>query len=459
MAKKTRIIIGAVLGGAAILAVAVGCMFGLSKDNPDTDSNGASQSGNVSSGDAAAPSVFKTVADNVEGDLQTKFNGAEDIPSMAALHGMAMPAENGWYYDNGAVCYRDNATGESVFLCARPECTHDTEYCVAANSRYKGKPLTYYNGYLYGISGDTTKVNDDDNTDTTFWEPGYGDILLMQYAPDGTALDKLVSLQDALPDAPDSHVFASGAEIIGHKGALWISIRLQRDYYIQSERITFGGYALFHYDLTKDKLTMVCYFPLTEGANPSMPSCLQGIGEYVYFAKTNQDWLDPLNGDDVYRVNIRTGEIEAVLANGHCGSYSTNGKKLVYPKLLSTDNDGARIRAMLLDLETGEDKAFLPTDVNIRAIQCTQEYVIIVPADTPECLQLYDFEGNLLQTLPALDTAPLNPHANNLLKTAVNGNTIYAMIYNVLGDYRIYAADLQAAASGNAQWQLAMEPS
>ncbi len=77
--KKTKIIIT-----AAVLLT--GCLCGCT---PDTDSSDTSQSGNVSSsGDAAVPSLFKTVADNVKGDLQTKSEGstAEPIDAMAAHH-------------------------------------------------------------------------------------------------------------------------------------------------------------------------------------------------------------------------------------------------------------------------------------------------------------------------------------------------------------------------------------
>ncbi len=449
MTKKTKIIITA----AALLT---GCLCGCA---PDTDSNGTSQSGNVSSsGDAAAPSLFKTVADNVKGDLQTKFEGSDNIPSLTPMQHCALEAESGWYYNvKGSTHYWDKATNQNVLLCARPECTHNTEYCTASNSRYPGDAKVYYDGYLYGLSGNTEQAKKDGQP---MLPQGEGDILLMRYAPDGTTLDKLLSLKDTLPEMHETCVYYLGS-IIGHKGALWISLGVSYIHYSpiednQYSETEYCGYSLLHYDLSADKLTTVYSFPLTADASPSPPTAMQAVGDYVYFSKDNKDWGDPLNGGAVYRVHIRTGAIEEVLSDlstdVEVGAYAVNGRQLVYSKAFY-ENGKSVPKAMLLNLETGESKLLLPEDLSIANLTCTEDAVVIVPKGTPELLQIYDFEGNLLQTLPTLQ---MSEEPVRRVITAISSDTLYA-IFAEPEYVRIHSISLQEAIQGNASWQLAMQ--
>ncbi len=458
--KKVRYIINTVLGAALLAGAVTAGVFLLrgGEDTPPTEQSTGDSHG------TEGGITYEVVADNIEGDLQTRFEGPDHVPSMTSFSGTLTEAESGWYYyEQGVgVKYRDAATGESVVVCARPECTHDNEYCAANNSRYNGRPAVYYDGYLYGISGDAEKVdNEPEKNEEIVWFSGSGDVLLMRYAPDGTALDKLVSLTDALPDALDHHVSFGSAEIIGHKGALWISVEFER-ICVMVQDLGSGdyqrGYALFHYDLSAEKLSTVFYMPLAKDADPFAPTELRGIGDYVYFRKINCEWEDPLNGNRVYRVNIRTGAIEKVIGNDVFTTYAANGSKLLYLKeKVTADTSSVRMQLMLFDLHTGESRLFLGEEDYVTALQCTEDHVLVTMRGAWESIRMYDYDGRLLQTLPALDMTAFVPNDSSRTDIKVNGDALYGIVYGTVGGRRVYTMSLAAALEGSGQWQLVLE--
>ena len=63
-----------------------------------------------------------------------------------------MKTENGYYYNatslgDMSLRYHDNATGKDIYLCAKPECTHDggDKFCTATSKGFR----VYYTG-IYG---------------------------------------------------------------------------------------------------------------------------------------------------------------------------------------------------------------------------------------------------------------------------------------------------------------------
>ena len=65
-----------------------------------------------------------------------------------------MKTEKGYYYNNNptgslALKYHDNTTGDDIYLCAKPECTHDgNDFCAATN---KGSYVLYMGMYESNI--------------------------------------------------------------------------------------------------------------------------------------------------------------------------------------------------------------------------------------------------------------------------------------------------------------------
>ncbi len=455
--KKIRYIINTVLG-AALLAGAVAAGVFLLR--------GGKELPPVLESTPDAPSAdYEKMGDYAEGSLGYDPNKAADVPSlhMAGHSGpdSIMEAEQGWYYvkrvfgDTGSgmqACFHDKATGEDVVLCARPECTHDTEYCVAQNSRYLGAPGVYYDGRLYGVSTDAAAAEEGSQDPDIWYTVGSGTPVLMRYAPDGTALDKLADLSEGVPDALD-HTSLHSVEIIGHRGALWIRMQLLREYSVRvgenSAKTTYeSGHVLLHYDIEKDKLTTILYDPLRENNYTTLPSQLQGAGDYVYFRKESGTTKDPLDGNHIYRIHIQTGIIEKVAENAR-RSYAVQGDRLVYLKKFSKNSD--HLVAWLKDLRTGEEIPLQTKETDYAHGVCfAGEYIGIVQGST---FTLVDEKGNPLGEIsaPAGDGVP-----DDCISFCVGETNLYASVQTA--NTSCYAAEWQTITSGDApQWQLLWE--
>lgn len=448
MKKNTvKYIINTMLGAAMLAgAVAVGIFLLREADAP------AEQSGT----DASA--AYQQIKDLTEGDLQAEVWGASHIPSATAYNDSVMEGESGWYLVGGEwdvethgyhqqMRYMDAATGEQTVLCVKPQCTHDTEYCTASNSRYPGVAQVYYEGFLYGLSTDTTKVPSWEHVDE---EEGYyqaaGDILLMRYAPDGTTLEKLLSFEKAIPE-PLDEVTLGAVEMIAHRGGLWISVIFVRErcirrahetgmeeqpysYYWESSQIEYG-YGLFHYDIRNDKLTAVIYESPKEKYSPTAPFQLRGMGDHVYFLKSNTDWADPYNGDRLYRVNIRTGELEK-LREDVWAFYGLTEDSVVYLQKANTLKNTVVYDVYIMDIATGQSRLFLEQGDYVVGVQCTEDYVFAVKFNEFFDICIYDWNGDLLQTIeqpmkqPYLE-AGMPFDINACCYPCISGDRLYVM--------------------------------
>ncbi|MBE6846880.1 MAG: hypothetical protein E7503_01950 [Ruminococcus sp.] len=476
----------AALGVCAAVGVIVGgiALLGGKEDPllPQTSLSGqTSQSGNEASGTDTGKSPFAFVEDHVEGDLQTKFEGPDDVPSLTIARGTntsrkyaaakLLEGPSGWYcmpfaspqyssFDEGnLIVYTDAASGADTPLCARPECTHDNEYCTANNSKYAGVPSVYYDGYLYGICADTDKIEVKAPEDGETWfSSDRGDIVLVRYAPDGTELTGLCSLIDAAPDSLQHASFAD-VEIIGHRGALWIAAKFELTYGVFND--SWGGYTeisenrrgygLFHYDLDSGKLTPVIYCGLSEElTEATTPYRLSGYGDYVYFQKSNTDWADPYNGDYIYRVDIRTGAVEKVTDQAIAG-YGMGGGKLIYLRNYNASTRGEHLQPWVIDLATGEQRMFLGEEDYMVNVQCSDDYVILtVESDSRDGeTRIYNWQGELLSVI---EPPPKQ------VSYAISGDRLYGWNYDWGTASDLYYTPLYTAATeGKTHWKYALE--
>ncbi len=499
-------IIAVALSACAVLGISVGAATLLHRDDDPLQgqSSMTSQQGNT---DNNTDSPFQFVADHVKGDLQTKFNGPDHVSSMTVAFneygmgggaGQIMAAESGWYctplYRDGTgnlAVYVDEATGQHTPLCSRPECTHDSEYCEANNSQFYGVPYCYYDGYLYGVAADqNTSSYEDPAVGEMVYPNDRGDICLMRYAPDGMELTKLCKLQDALTESID-YAGIYTAEIIGHKGALWISVEFGRTFgpYEENEvtmpngeTVTFSGvattefgtgYALFHYDIAKDKLTTVIEVPMVTQTDNSFspfssPTHLCASGDYVYFRKEQGDWADPYNGDLLFRVDIRTGAIEE-LANGVFTAFALSSDKLVYLTYSGGWYNETERNTIpcILDLQTGEETLmFEDESIHYTDVQCTAEYIILTKKSLLAEIEIYDWEGKLVATLdqprePSVYTNDQGEEStevdkNCIASIGVSGDRLYACCTGAYGGQDLYYASLsEVIANGTVEWKTA----
>lgn len=80
-------------------------------------------------------------------------------PSTKGMNGI-MKSETGYYYsttstsdsDNGKMSlhYFDEASGQNIYLCSKPECRHDGDaFCTATSNKYSIHSSCFYDGSLY----------------------------------------------------------------------------------------------------------------------------------------------------------------------------------------------------------------------------------------------------------------------------------------------------------------------
>lgn len=461
---KKKMPAAVVLCAVALTAcIGIGAAFVLRDDKDehiDPPNIGNSQGSQGTSKTDTPTATYKVVCDNVEGDLQSKFKGADDIPSLKSWRqNRIMKAESGWYYvrhvqmETGSyrrIFYQDAATGEEVALCARPECTHNNEYCVAENTKYSGIPQTYYDGWLYGVSLDTSRDDPEEQDPDKIWFSGGGAPVLVRYAPDGTELERLVDFADVFPENLD-RTDIYDVEMVGHRGGLWISALFERSYVIESddtalEHHAAQGYGLFHYDIASGKMTLVAHMPLTKDAHPQIPHDLRGVGDYLYFRTANVDWQDPLNGDNVCRVNIRTGAVEKVVSGAV--QYAIGNERVLFLEARYLSGDRTVYQVKQLELATGEESLFRGEDEYAMSIQATDDYVFVCEVEPAYHVSVYDWAGTLLQTIGLPEHQQYD--SRELGSVAAEGDTLYAAF-----DDAVYSTSLTDVIEyGKTDWKL-----
>ena len=85
----------------------------------------------------------------------------------------------------------------------------------------------------------------------------------------------------------------------------------------------------------------------------------RGIGDYVYFHKTRQDWRDPVKGSGIFRIDCRTGLIEEVLKikQGKSDFFTISGDYIFYSyNEYTSPGSGYEFRGC--NMKTGEEIAF-----------------------------------------------------------------------------------------------------
>ena len=94
-----------------------------------------------------------------------------------------MKTENGYYYNYAptgrlALKYYDNITGDDIYLCAKPECSHDGDtFCTATNKRFHISNTRMYENNIYIACNE--------------WAGGELHLKLLKASLDGTELSEI----------------------------------------------------------------------------------------------------------------------------------------------------------------------------------------------------------------------------------------------------------------------------
>lgn len=201
------------------------------------------------------------------------------------------------------LCYSDFASGETVYLCAKPECLHDgSAFCNATSSAYSFHSLAYFDNMLYAVA--TKHTGSSEQPDQ---------VMLLGCQPDGSGITELAVLSD--------FGAAFNCEMIAHRGALWIYAAAMRetpnaDTLLEKDSVLLQSrYGLYHYDISARQLTWIT------GSTEDAVSCgadavsdLQGAGDYVYFRQSAH--AGSSLGEGLYQVDARTGVIRGISIRG-----------------------------------------------------------------------------------------------------------------------------------------------
>lgn len=290
--------------------------------------------------------------------------------------------ENGWYYRTmeGVLYYTDKETGQSVPLCARPNCLHDgNEYCTASTEKYSTTNHFFYDGYLYAAAN---KKNNEDYTDSR--------AVLLRYEPDGSAITELCEF--------------TGQDCIGmtnavlHRGYIWVGVTTEYGFneymrHTEQDRVRHGGYEIYGYELATGK-TVKLLSAMPPQNEAVMYEGIRGIigdGDYLY---VHTDY-EPYTGRDypegqkckMFRISLLTGETEA---------FPELDEMRMYMFVVSNNRIFCTSQQSSLCIFDPETKEFTKTFSDCGWVYCTDGSYLYIPFyESDKCtLKVFDFSGN-----------------------------------------------------------------
>lgn len=152
----------------------------------------------VTSGNAAVNTTTAGTSDVPETTAEDPFTSVvegEPLPGIDWVQSnfgtksldLIMEIDEGYYYnslapDTLSLHFHDNASGKTIYLCAKPECTHDgNDFCPATARRYKPCSTVLYGDKIY------MSVHDTGDKDNLF-------IKLIAADRDGTSLSEIAEV-------------------------------------------------------------------------------------------------------------------------------------------------------------------------------------------------------------------------------------------------------------------------
>lgn len=334
-----------------------------------------------------------------------------------------------WYLSSqstSTLFYMDEETGQTVPVCAKPNCLHDgNEYCTATTFTYALSYLTYYDGYLYAV---TTKYlsEPDEHYNHNFLQACDSidncKQVLIRISPDGTEITELAEFGTGL----------GSMKCIVHRGYVWCIVQRQE----RGERVenpithdmqTFesGGWQLWGYELATGKSAILfdaMSDPTVNHVNKA-PSDLTASGDYLYFERTDGDWS---GAQGLCRLSLLTGEItngnEEVLITGrHLVCMSKT--HAIRSKQIKTEDGEVAWEDYLIDLETREE-TYLGNSVELAEKASTDEYkpdILSIAFMNNDYLFAYARGTNKLATEPTDDYLFVLDYDGNIIKTVKTG--------------------------------------
>lgn len=346
---------------------------------------------------------------------------------------MILPTEHGWYYfktlveddpnagdyfysdgsiDSRMIWYADRETGETVPLCAKPNCLHDgNEFCVATTDAYFPGELTEYNGFLYTIG---SKSIDREN--------GIDHQVLLRYAPDGTSITEVYDFGEG----------DGGCRPVFHRGYLWFFVQLrtygekvENPITHEQEIFSNGGWQLWGYELASGKVVRM--YDATEDPDVNhvnmTPYGLTAAGDYLYYYRYGDD---NSGNRGLSRLSLITGEETFISASERFTPLVSHTHAVIGEYAQASDT---QITNYLVDLETLERtpigrQDFVFMDDNYLYAESKAESND--ENGTPHTVSIYDYEGNLVKEIrtPFMDYSILQNYEDGTFEQFIGGASV-----------------------------------
>lgn len=230
-----------------------------------------------------------------------------------------METEDGFYRNLDhfrlALCYYDKATGKAVYLCAKPECTHDgNEYCTATKDGvYYDANICKSGEYVYYSASEYVEEDEKE-----YYK-------LIRASADGTEFTELCTYQTTM-------AHSSGHSIVADNYGRVMAVH--RGYAI----VPFNDYDLP--TLTEDGTPNTMIIDIESGSYHKLPTpdidltkTQYGQGDYFLY----EDWLyytismdNSNNFKSLYRYNLKSGETEKVDISVKFTSYAVIDGDIYY---------------------------------------------------------------------------------------------------------------------------------
>ena len=278
-------------------------------------------------------------------DRSEKYQDCEPGNRYIMLDGV-METDNGYYArrinhmgNMLELCYYDKESGKAIYLCSKPECSHDGgEFCTATDKDIEPDHITMSDGYVY-ISGTEYSKADE----TLSWK-------LYRANADGTEFTEVCTFQKQ-----------KNLENVG---------RAVTSTYYMDDLIIHRGYAIVpFYDYENPSLMYDCVantmiIDLENGQCKRLPALDYDItklehgqlgyyveGDYLYY------YIEPptyINTRHLYRYNLVTGETERIETNTRLWSFVVLNDVVYYITVPTEEQNYIPFYAY--DIATGEEK-------------------------------------------------------------------------------------------------------
>lgn len=251
--------------------------------------------------------------------------GLDGHPVINCLNLAAGTDEGVYFFNDSFLCYRDHATGQTIYVCNRADCSHTDNTCNAFFNHdmfgeyYDTNSILYYDGDLYMIGFDSDQ-----------------NVCLFRISPDGSSRENCMQLYSAdftdIVDGENTQRNWATPEVCIHRGYVYYILPEETESRLRRKKLG-----------SSSGEEILVQAPAEHGEIYRITPA----GDYIFFqVGIYDDSYTTLNGG-IYAYHTSTGDI--TLVKDHAvNTFSLKGNSLYY--LVA----GEGIHSF--SLETGEDR-------------------------------------------------------------------------------------------------------